>query len=456
MSNVTRPSRRRFMRQMACSAVGYSAAVGAVVDLLKLNAIAQTAPGDYRALVCVFLYGGNDSNNLLLPRSGADFTAYQTARGAIALPQASILPITPLNPDGRDYGLHPNCTGLQSLFAQGRAAFLANAGPLVAPVTRQDYINRTAALPRQLFSHSDQQVIWQSSIPQGPATSGWGGRIADLLYSLNGNSRVSMSISTGGTNTFQVGGTVFQYQVNSNGPVGLSGYQFPPSTDPESRALDRVLALQYRNIFENAYRDTVRGAVDTQQLVQSSLASVPTLTTAFPTTRLAQQLQIISRLIAVRESLGHQRQVFFCSAGGYDTHGGQLAAQANLFTELDGALSAFYAATVELGVQNQVTAFTASDFGRTFATNGSGSDHGWGSHHIVLGGAVQGGRIFGRYPILAVNGPDDTGLGRWIPSTSVDEYGATLARWFGVSPSDLSLVFPNLARFASPDLGFMG
>jgi len=448
--------RRRFLRQAACGAVGYTAVSGAVLDLLGINAAAQAPAGDYRALVCVFLYGGNDANNLVVPRSGEPLANYQAARGGLAIDPLTLLPIAPVEGDGREYGLHPSLPGLQALFEGGRAALVSNVGPLVAPMTRQQYLDRSVAAPRQLFSHSDQQAVWQSSIPDGPATSGWGGRTADLVRSLNGAAHVSMSISLGGTNTFQVGRDVFQYPLTTSGPVALSGYQPPPSTDPESRAIDRILALQNRNIFERAYRDTVRGAIETQQVVQAALASVPALTTVFPTTRIGQQLAMAARTIGARGALGHRRQVFFCATGGYDTHTGQVATQATLFAELDAALAAFYAATVELGVAAEVTTFTASDFGRTFRTNGSGSDHGWGSHHVVIGGAVRGRRMVGRYPTLVVNGPDDTGLGRWIPAVSVDEYGATLARWFGVAASDLSLVFPNLGRFAQPDLGFLG
>jgi uncharacterized protein (DUF1501 family) len=332
---------------------------------------------------------------------------------------------------------------------------VCNVGPLVAPITREQYRARSVPVPRQLFSHSDQQLIWQSSIPDGPATSGWGGRIADLLHPSNGSSPLSMSITLGGTNLFQVGRVVFQYPLTTSGPVSLSGYRTGTSADPESRALDRILALETANIFERAYRDVVRNAIGTQQMVQSALAAAPPLATTFPTTRLGQQLRMIAQMIGVRGTFGHQRQIFFCSTGGYDTHSGQLAAHTTLFSELDGALGAFHAATVELGVSSGVTTFTVSDFGRTLATNGSGSDHGWGSHHLVVGDAVLGGRLYGRYPVLAINGPDDAGLGRWIPTTSVDQYGATLARWFGVPGSDLPLVFPNLGRFPNPDLGFL-
>jgi uncharacterized protein (DUF1501 family) len=454
MANPIRATRRDFIRQAACSAVGYGAVLSTVLDLHMINAAAQTAP-DYKALVCLFLFGGNDACNMIVPR-GADYPSYASGRGGLALPDTSILPISPLTGDGRAWGLHPSLPELQSLFDQRRLAIVANVGTLVAPVTRADYLAGRAALPPQLFSHSDQQVQWQTSVPDGDGRTGWGGRTADLLRSLNSTSRVSMSISVSGTNRFQVGRDVFQYQVSSNGSISLGGYQPAPSTDAQSRAIDRILARTYTNIFENAYRGVVRNAIDSDLQLRDALNRAPALTTVFPATSLGNQMRMIARTIGVREALGHTRQIFFCSSGGYDTHGGQLTSHANLLTELGQAMAAFHAATVELGVAERVTTFTASDFGRTYATNGAGSDHGWGSHHLVIGGAVRGGDIYGVMPVLAVNGPDDTRQGRWIPTTSVDQYSATLARWFGVGQGDLSLVLPNLGRFAAANLGFLG
>ena len=454
MATPMRTSRREFLRHAACSAVGYGAVLSTVLDLHTINAAAQSAP-DYKALVCLFLFGGNDASNMVVP-VGPDYAAYATSRGVLAIPEATLLPISPANGDGRLWALHPAMTEAQALFSQRRLALVGNVGSLVAPVARADYLANRASLPPQLFSHSDQQVQWQTSVPDGDGRTGWGGRTADLLRSLNATSRVSMSISVSGINRFQVGSEVFQYQVSTNGSISLGGYQVPPSTDPQSRAIDRILARAHTNIFENAYRGIVRNALDSDRLLVSALASAPALTTVFPATSLGNQLRMIARLIGVRTQLQHSRQVFFCSVGGYDTHGEQLTAQANLYRELSAAISAFYSATAELGVADRVTTFTASDFGRTYATNGQGSDHGWGSHHLVVGGGVRGGDIYGRMPVLAINGPDDTRQGRWIPTTSVDEYSATLARWFGVAESDVPLVLPNLGRFATRGLGFMG
>jgi uncharacterized protein (DUF1501 family) len=435
--------------------------------LFDLQRIAAAAPlVDDKTLVCVFLYGGNDGNNLLVPTSAGDYAQYAAARAALALPQSALLPLHPLaSPagDAREWGLHPSLQGVQGLFNAGKAALVANVGPLVAPLTREEYLNRSVAVPPQLFSHSDQTVHWQTSLPDQPARTGWGGRMADLLQSLNENARISMSISVAGTNTFQVGNVVTQYQVSPEGPVGLNSY-VPASqgADAASNAIRSLLAKSYSNLFERGYSKIFDRALDNQELLSEALAGAPALTTQFPQTDLGLQLQMIAQLVAVRETLGLRRQVFFCAAQGYDTHGGQIGASAlvgthaDLLAELDGALAAFDAAMTELGVADSVTAFTASDFGRTYVSNGDGSDHGWGSHHFVLGGAVRGGRFYGQIPTLAVNGPDDAGEGRWIPTISVDEYSATLARWFGVAESDLPLVLPNLGRFATPDLGFMG
>jgi uncharacterized protein (DUF1501 family) len=260
-----------------------------------------------------------------------------------------------------------------------------------------------------------------------------------------------MSISLAGTNTFQVGNTVFEYQMSPYGVTSLNGYSGNTKT-----SLDSLLNLPHQNLFEAEFSKITRRSLDNAALLSTALAGV-NLTTFFPTGNyLADQLKMIAKMIAARNTLGMSRQIFFCSVGGYDTHGDQLTAHANLLTELNTALASFYQATVDLGVADKVTTFTASDFGRTFpVNNGAGSDHGWGNHQLILGGAVKGGDLYGHVPALVVNGPDDTDEGRWIPTTSVDEYSATLAKWFGVTPTDMATVFPNLSRFATPDLGFM-
>lgn len=446
------PTRRTFIRQAACAALTTSGILNTIFDLRRLSA-ATPPTGDYKALVCLFLFGGNDANNVLIQHDANGYASYAAARGVLALPQASLLPLTLQNGDGRDFAFHPNVPELQALFNQGKLGMVANVGTLVAPVTRAQYLAGGAAVPPQLFSHADQSVQWQTSVPDQPARTGWGGRMADALRSLNGDSKISLSISIAGTNTFEVGNTVLPYSVSPTGSIGLAGIDGSANSNIRLQAFKDLLALPHNNLFDQAYSDTISRSIAANDLLTSALAGTPTMQTVFPTTSLASQLKMIAKLISARTNLGMNRQIFFCSVSGYDTHGDQLAGQANLLTELSQALNAFYSSTVELGVADQVTTFTASDFGRTFPTNGSGSDHGWGSHQFVLGGAVQGGRLFGTFPTLAVNGPDDTGQGRWIPTTSVDEFSASLATWFGVSASDLPMVLPNIGRFAHPNLG---
>jgi uncharacterized protein (DUF1501 family) len=443
-------TRRSFLSRGTCAALGTAAAASTIGDLFR---IAQAAPAaaDYRALVCVFLSGGNDGSNLVVPRAGSDYAAYASARGALALPQSSLVPITPARGDGRSWGLHPATPELATLFSQGRLAIVPNVGPLVAPVTRQGWLNDSVPLPPQLFSHSDQTTHWQTSLPDRPPRTGWGGRAADLLRSENPAAPISLSISLTGMNTFGTGELVAPYQISPDGVLGIDGHD-PAGGDPVSRAFTSILALPRTHLLQRTYAATLKRALDGNQAVAGALATAPTLATVFPDTWLGAQLRMVARLISARTALGFSRQVFYVEDGGYDTHSDQLGAHVELLSGLSQALAAFHSATVELGVAPSVTTFTASDFGRTYTSNGGGSDHGWGNHHLVVGGAVKGGDFYGRMPVLAVDGPDDTEDGRWIPATSVDEYSATMARWLGVT--DLPRVFPNLSRFAHPDLGF--
>lgn len=449
------PTRRTFIRQAACAALGTSGLLSTLFDLRKISA-ATMAGGDYKALVCLFLYGGNDANNVIVPHDASGYASYAGARGGLAIPHESLLPLTLANGDGRDFGFHPNLAELQALFNNGKLALVANVGTLVAPITRAQYLAGGAAVPDHLFSHSDQSVQWQTSVPDQVLRTGWGGRAGDLLHSLNGDSQISLAISVAGTNTFEVGNTVIPYQVSPSGSITFAGMTGSANANARYDGFKQLMALPKNNLFAQTYADTVTRAIGNNELLTAALASAPPIATVFPATSLASQLNMVAKIISARNGLGMQRQIFFCAVQGYDTHGDQLTAHANLLTELSQGMNAFYNATAELGVASEVTTFTASDFGRTFPTNGSGSDHGWGSHQFVMGGAVRGSRLFGAFPTLAVNGPDDTGQGRWIPTTSVDEFSATLASWFGVAASDLPTVLPNIGRFGNPNLGFLG
>lgn len=463
-------SRRKFVGA-CCSAVGATGLLNTLAQLRLIGAVtetggsAQPAVGeDYRALVCLFLSGGNDANNLIMPFDDAGYASYAAARGALALPQTSLLGITPRTTDGRAWGLHPALAELGGLFASNKVAVVANVGTLVAPITKAQYNAKTVAVPPQLFSHNDQSVQWQSSVPDKPFTSGWGGRTADLLNALNNNASISMSISLAGQNAYQVGKTVAQYNVSTSGAISMSGSSTSATSVSgiRTKASNDILAMQNENLFETAFSGLTTNAISDSALLSSVLSGTIPFTTVFPTSNLGQQLRMIARLIAVRATLGLKRQIFFARIGGWDLHDSQVTAgntatgaHANLFSDVSKSIKAFYDATVELGVADNVTTFTTSDFGRTYNTNGDGTDHGWGSHHLVVGGGVRGGDIYGKMPDLTINGPDDTGRGRWIPTTSVDELSSTLALWFGVSPSNLPLVLPNIGRFKSNNLGFM-
>ncbi len=470
-------SRRRFIGQ-SCAAVGLTGmastlaslrATVAAADIPSGNSTPSTAgavPSDYKALVCIFLSGGNDASNLIIPRDSG-YAAYQSARSALALPQASLLPLTPRTTDGRAWGLHPSLAEVHQLFGTGRVALLANVGTLVEPTTKSQYNARTVRLPPQLFSHNDQQVQWQSSVPDQPFRSGWGGRMADLVDSLNTNSKASMSVTLNGFNNLQVGTDVVQLAVqpasNSSpkgGPVVFTNTTGGNNAVRYAAQKDLFTGAN-ANLFASAFGTLSTEAIGTSDILGSVLSAAPTLTTAFPATNLGNQLKSIAYLISVASSLNLRRQVFFARIGGWDTHADQVAAStavgahADLLQQVSQAMNAFYNATTELGCADRVTTFTASDFGRTYSSNGAGTDHGWGSHHLIMGGAVNGGDIYGRMPTLTIGGPDDTAQGRWIPTTSVDEYSATLARWFGVSATNLGVAFPNLGRFANPNLGFV-
>lgn len=453
------PTRREFLRQAACAAVGATALVSTVWDLRLMNAaMAQGAPSDYKALICIFMFGGNDCNNLLVPTDTSTYNTYAAGRSLLALPNVGapggLLPISPIVSDGHTYGIHPSCPELQTLFQTNKLAILCNVGSLVAPITRAEYLAQSVAVPPQLFSHEDQQVQWQTSLPDQRSHTGWGGRCADLLHGLNGAATVSMSITIPGANTFEIGEMVDQFTVSASGtPAGLTNL-----SASRMQALKDILALPTSNLYQKGFAQITTNAISNNALVSAALTAADAanpIPTVFPSTSLGDQCKMICRLINARNGLGHKRQIFFAAVPGYDTHGAQLTPHANLLSELSKCIKAIYDSTVQMGVASNVTTFTASDFGRTFNSNGEGSDHGWGGHQMICGGSVVGKKLYGTYPTLVVAGPDDTDLGRWIPKVSVDEYSATLAKWFGVANADMPTVFPNLGRFAQPDLGFM-
>jgi uncharacterized protein (DUF1501 family) len=490
--NMSDISRRDFLRRAACAAVGTFAMTAAIRDLRFMNAaVAQSNITDYKALVCIFLQGGNDSNNMIIPTSQPQYNYYQATRSPVlAIPQSAILPVTSLDADGNTYGLHPSCPELQTLFGESKLAFLFNTGTLVYPITLAQYSANSVARPPQLFSHADQQTQWQTSVPDQPPLTGWGGRCADLLNAVQPGAPISLMVSLAGANTFEVGNIIQQYSVSTSGAISLSMPGTPSGGASTNRlpALMNILGLPYTNLQSQAYAGVVEQAINSGALLNNAIsgtASANYWTNSFPskitppaggatfTSSLSPQLQMVARLIAAGSTaaanggFGMKRQIFFCQVGGYDLHTGQtnysatspnsvlVGAHSNLLAELSQSMYAFQRAMEQLGLSDNVTSFTASDFGRTFPSNGQGSDHGWGSHHLILGGAVNGQRTYGQFPELMAQSPNDLGTGRWIPTTAIDQYFATLATWFGVDNSNLATVFPNLSRFTSPNLGFI-
>lgn len=464
MAKPRQISRRQFIGQASCAAVGSTALFNTLLNLRMVStAAAQTIGNDYRALVCLFFGGGNDSFNMLVPRGNAshEYPEYAAIRADLALPQASLLPLNALNSMNRVLGLHPSMAGLQGLFENGKAAFVSNVGTLVERITKHQYENDLVPVPLGLYSHSDQIEQWQTSVPETSSPIGWGGRTADLLHSLNDNDVISMNISLSGNNVFQAGRDVIEYAISDDGSIGLDGYEGTwNNAAARATAIDSQLGLTYQNLFEQTFAKSSRGAIDAHYGFMAAINAQPPLTTVFPSTYLGSQLRMIARVIAARGALGMKRQTFFVMRGGWDHHDEVINNQQVMLGEVSDAVTAFYNATVELGIANGVTLFTASDFGRTLTSNGAGSDHAWGGNHFVVGGAVNGRRVFGQYPDLFEDNALDTGRGRIIPTTAVDEYFAELALWMGVDPVNLSTVLPNIGRFYTPGspnnpLGFM-
>lgn len=441
------------------------------VSALAQSALDGTPEGnDYKALVCVFLNGGNDSNNVVIPNYDEGYNQYFAARGSqgLAIPRANLLPMTPPSMGGQVYGLHPSLPNLHGLWNQGKLGVVCNVGPLVRPITRAEY-QSGAPRPYQLFSHSDQVEQFRTAISTTRSGTGWGGRLADRTAMLNQGAAISMITSIAGANVFNVGNNSTPLIVTPaptplNQVLALTGFGTGAEEDARRLALDRIRTRDLdRTMVQQA-------SILTQQAVNVSLqlSQNPVLTVTFPNTNLGNQLAQVAKLMKFRTQLNMSRQIFFVQLGGFDTHFSQLGAQTPLLTQIDNALKAFYDETVAQGIAADVTTFTMSDFNRTFNPAGSGSgvgsDHAWGGHHFVMGGAVMGGNFYGRptsngtfFPTLVNTGPDDADTrGRFIPSTSVEQYAATLSRWFGLPEADIPLAFPNAANFPTMNLGFMG
>ncbi|MBB5207036.1 DUF1501 domain-containing protein [Chiayiivirga flava] len=502
---MTSMRRRDFLRRSLCATAG-SAAFGSLLGKLSLANAAMPrtllAKGvDYRAMVCIYLYGGNDSFNMVVPRhagggappAGSPYGIYAGTRGSLAVPNAQLLALNPTVAPlgGGEFGLHPSMTGTQQMFNAGRAAIVANVGPLVRPVNKASYELPGTPLPPQLFSHSDQSVLWQTPRADSVTRTGWGGRLADIFASDNGNPALSMNISLDGENVFQAGVSVSPYFMSAGGVEDIDFIATEtPGCEGEAwsnarrcSTFNAMMNREYAHPFERAYAQKVRSTMAATEQVATALLAIPVNDAVFrpfwdafglpwdpdnlaELPYLAAQLLMIARVIRVRAALGMTRQLFFAGIGGFDTHDAQLEQQPGLLRDLSQAVKAFYDVldAPAFGLGNSVTTFTASEFGRTLTNNGDGTDHGWGGHHLVFGGGVDGGRIYGRMPDLRPpeSNPDDAGWGQIIPTLSADQYAATLATWFGLSGADRSDIFPNLEfmegpllSIEGPDLGFM-
>lgn len=453
-------SRRSFLRSaMALSSFGLASRLDLVNLVASANAQATTA-ASYKALVCVFMFGGNDGNNTIVPLDSAGYASYskvRTVASGVQLAQSSLLPIQPVNV-GTPYGLHPALAELQMLFSQRKLALLANVGTLTQPTTQAQY--NAGLQPLSLYSHADQQAQWQSSISTAQSNTGWGGRTADQLAQLNAGTGFPVVTSLDGAALFTTGAATAPLSIPVSGPFALQGYNGSPAANSRLAALKELLGQSSSNDFV-----TAQNAIGDQALALSGTVN-PILAGGSPivdpifaglSSDIAKQLHQVAKMIAARQATGAVRQIFFVQLGSFDTHNDQANRQQALFADLSPAIKAFYSATVAVGAGSEVTTFTLSDFNRTFQpASGGGTDHAWGNHHFILGDAVNGGNMFGQYPQLILAGPNDAEQrGRWIPTISVDQYGATLAKWFGLAPAALAQVFPNLAAFPVSDLGFM-
>lgn len=462
-------SRRQFLGTASCAALGTTTMFNALFNLGMTNALARPNrpkdrnSNDYRALVCILLAGGNDSYNMLVPTSSAAYADYAVTRSNLALTQGSLLPLNYTDPQGRSFGIHPSMPEVQGLFNSGKLAFLANIGTLIQPSTKAQVVNQTVPLPNGLLSHADQIQQWQTSIPQSREARGWGGRMADIISSANNNQNISMGISLGGTNVFQAGvnSTEFTIQNTGDGSVGIHVFESNEWYDQLIRArVDSLLNQQYQDMFKQTFGQRVRHAQDSHIQFSSAIAAVPPFVTQFSNNPVSADMSMIAKTIAARDILDMSRQTFFVVFGGWDHHDEVLNNQQAMLSMVSKGMSEFQAAMVELGIDDCVTTFTISDFARTLTSNGNGTDHAWGGNVMVMGGAVNGGTIYGNYPSLALNGPDEVGGGVLVPGLSTDSYFAELAQWMGVQNADLPYVLPNLGNFytigsPNPPIGFL-
>ncbi len=460
-------NRRKFLGTASCATVGYTTLFSSLVNLKSMNAAAvmnssTVLNGDYKAIICLALGGGMDSYNMVIPRGNAEYNEYATTRSNQAIPQADLLPIIPNTSDGKTYGLHPALTNVQSMFAAGDAAVVANVGSLIEPITKPQFYAGSIPTPLGLYSHADQFMHWQTSVPQDRVAVGWGGKIADLLNAANTNQTISMNMSLSGSNVFQTGNSTVEYSVDPyNGSIGINGYGQPwQYSQLRTAAIDSMIESNYQDAFKQAYVDVIKTARDGHVQFSNALESLNSFDTQFTDNYISQAFHMVAKTIAARDTLGMGRQIFYIEYGGWDHHDEVLTNMQDMFSEVDTALGEFYTALDEIDMKDCATTFTMSEFARTLTSNGNGTDHAWGGNSLVLGGSVNGSEMYGSYPSLALDNPLEVGGGVLIPTTSVDQYIAELSRWYGVMNSDLPIIMPNIGNFYDINsqvgpLGFM-
>lgn len=446
-------SRRTFLTHSCGLGVAATTSTSTLLSLgFARQAAAHNHGGDYKALVCIMLAGGNDAYNMLVPYDQDQYDEYRTFRSDLALPRDSLLPL-PENEEGRTYGLHSGMAEIEELYREGEVAIVNNVGTLIEPIDPTALQEGRARVPVGLYSHSDQQMQWQTAVSYSrSATKGWAGRIADLQGPELANG-ISINISLNGTNVFQSGERAVPYNIHATGDGAQNIWAYGDDGGYNSRRklmIDDVFSVDHENLLRNEYSARMRKAIDNAETFVDAIRQAPEIQTPFIDQRLSTAMHQIARVISVREVLGATRQTFYVLIGGWDHHDEVLNNHERMLPYVSRAMSRFRDALREIGVYDKVTTFTVSDFGRTLTSNGKGSDHGWGAHHLIMGGAVNGGQMYGTYPTLHQDHPMDTGRGVFMPTTSTEEYFADLALWFGVAPSDLDRVLPNVRNFYSP------
>ncbi len=457
--NYVSRSRRNFVRNTGCAALGGTTFLSTLLNLKSLGASSifnsAVAGGEYKALVCLLFSGGNDSYNMLIPTDPNEYADYAASRSNLAIPAVDIIDINANNTGSRTFGLHPSLPKTAALFNSGKMSFVSNVGSLIQPTTKSEFYNGTVPVPLGLYSHADQIMHWQTGIPHDRVATGWGGKMADMLQACNTNTNISMCLSMSGTNVWQTGNTTTEFAMHpTQGAVSIYGDNDDwLANTVRKEALDNILDANYSDLFMNGYKNIIKTSRIGGQQLQAAIEMAPVFNEPFVGDNLSQSLNMVANAISAQSTLGMNRQIFFIEYGGWDMHDTLINQQSGKLSEVDNALHSFNAAMEQLGISDNVTTFGISEFGRTLSSNGDGSDHGWGGNVFAMGGAVNGSSIFGDFPLLDLGNDIEVGGGVFIPTTSADEYFAEIAMWFGVPDSDLTTLFPNLGNFYSVGSG---